>query len=185
MTNESSNNMPSESPQSQTPVEWRAHFNISMRAGLYIGLAFALNAFSWLFYSIPILQGLLGLTGFILAPVLVIMTAIKYRDQELGGHITYLRSVSFMTWSYLFAVIISTVAFYTVFSFLFKDTNFINMLDQFVSSFLEMSKDMSNQAELEEAIQSISPRTIAFNIATTQLFLGLIFMYIAALFVRR
>lgn len=185
MTNEPLNNSPNGLPTPETRIEWRRHFNIAMKAGLYIGLAFTLGAISWFFYSRPLIQGLLLLVGFIMAPILMVTQAIRYRDQELLGHISYLRAVSFMTWSYLFGVIISTVVFYTIFSLLFRDPTFMATLEESFALLMSMIESNEIRASYEEVLGSMSPRFIAFNVATTQLFFGLIFMYIAALFVRR
>lgn len=50
-----------------------------------------------------------------------------------------------------------------------------------------MSMIESNEirASYEEVLGSMPRFIVTFNVATTQLFFGLIFMYIAALFVRR
>lgn len=185
MTDESQNNNTPQPPTPEEPSTGYKHINFAMQGGVYIGLGFALTAISWFFYHIAILQGLLALTGFIMIPVLLILVAIRYRDNVLGGRITYLRSVGFMTWSYLFAMIISMLAYYAVFTILFRSPEFMAGFEASIESFLQMIKDNTMRETYKEAMMGLTPRSITLNIATSQLFFGLIFMYIAALFVRR
>ena len=97
MTEYPNQNSSPQGPPSFGRDVWRKHMNNAMRGGLYVGLAFATTAISWLFFRLPLLQGLLGLVGFVMVPVLLILIAIRYRDNELGGRITYMRAVGFMS----------------------------------------------------------------------------------------
>lgn len=185
MTDEPHNSNPSSTPDLRPQDAWRKHIHHAMQVGIYIGLSFALTAVSWFFFHTPLIQGLLALAGFIGVPTLMILGAIKYRDQVLDGHIPYLRAVGFMTWSYLFGMIISLLSFYIVFTVLFHNPEFMRTFEDSIGLFLQMVQDTGMRENYEKAMSGLTPRIIALNLATSQLFFGLIFMYIAALFVRR
>lgn len=160
-------------------------FYVAMRSGFWIGVLFAFQAFA------PFLRVYTGLsfiiyigTG-IAIPVFLVLFAIRYRDRYLGGTIRYAQAVNFMMWCYLFAMIIATLAYYISYYYLFRDPQFVADLEASFSMMNEAFKNTNADIDLKSVLALMNPKSATLEIVTVYMIFGVIYTYIAGLFVKR
>ncbi len=164
----------------------RLFFQESMNAGAKIGLVFVLQALSLLLFASGLIGSLIYLASFVAIPILLVVYANRHRDQYHGGEIRYIQAVNFMLWTYLFANLISAVTYFVVFYFLFQSPSFAQAIDQSANMTMILFKDdpeVKNQLLL--SISQLTPRSMTVQMTSFSLFLGMIYIYIAAIFVKR
>lgn len=178
---------PNTPPTPATPQEyWRQLFNVSMNSGAKLGLVFVVQALSLLLFQLGFVASILYTAALIAIPVLLVVYANGYRDRFHGGTIRYMQAVTFMLWTYLFATLIAAVAYFIVFYLLFQNPHFIQIMDESMALVTNLLGD--DQVAKEQALavfSRLSPKSMTFQMATSSLFFGLIYIYIAAIFVKR
>ena len=119
-------------------------------------------------------------------PFLIVALVRHYRRNVRGDVISYLEAVGFMLGSYLFAMIINFLAYYVGFSILLADPKWVSIMEQFVDLWIRQSPQATNEEiEVVRSILYMTPRQLATQFATTAMFLGLIYIYIVAFFVKK
>lgn len=156
-----------------------------MQSGMIVGLFFVLQAISFLLYKQGIISSLLLIGGLIMVPVSLVLTAIKYRDRHLGGKMRYMEGVGYMMWTYLFALILAIVAFYISTRVLLNSPDFVALLEQSIEIAEQMMEGTENAGLLSEGMSSLTPQSFTLSFLSSSLFFGLIFIYIAGLFIKR
>lgn len=161
------------------------HMNLAMQNGLKLSLFFGIQAISMLLFRFGFISSILFLIGFIALPINIVLLGAQYRDQHLGGKIRYFQAVGFLTWSYMFSLIIGAVLFFIVFTIIFNDTNFLSMMDESILIMEELLKNTQQSTDIIHSIRMLTPKTMTLQFVISALFFGTIYIYIVGIFIRR
>ena len=164
----------------------RELFQLAMYDGLSLGLLFVAQAGALLLYQLGIFSTLVLVAAIVGVPIALYIKGIRFRDQQMGGTVRYMQIVSYLSWSYMFAVGIGFISYLIATYLLFRDPTFIEMMEQSFALITELAKERG--AEYEEAIASIrniTPLRLSGTIAIQTLFNGFIYIYIIGLFIKR
>lgn len=177
-----SNNTPPVNPRDY----WKQLFQASMNTGAKLGLIFVVQALSLLLFQAGSIASIIYLIALLAVPVMLVVYANRYRDRYQAGSIRYMQAVSFMLWTYLFATLIAAVAYWIVLYFLFQNPQFIQMMEGSMELMTNLLQDDPEvQDQVVSAFSRLSPRSMTLQMITSSLFFGLIYIYVAAIFVRR
>lgn len=161
------------------------HMNLAMQNGLKLSALFGIQALSMLLYRFGFISSLLFIFGFVAVPVYIVLLGNQYRDKYLSGRIRYFQAVGFLTWCYLFSLIIATVIFFVVFTILFRDSYFLNMMDESILVMEDILQNSQKSTEIINSIRMLTPKSMTFQFAISALFFGTIYIYIVGIFIRR
>lgn len=173
-------------PLSNALEKRKSFLQLAMSDGLSIGLLFIVQTLSLLLYKTGAIASLLLVASLLGIPILLFIKGIQFRERQMNGAVRYMHVVGYLSWAYMFAVAIGFIAYFLVTNILFRDAEFIAMMEQ---SF-ELTSEMTNKywPQYKEAIASIrniTPMKISGAIAIQSLFHGLIYIYIIGLFIKR
>lgn len=172
-------------PTSGTPQAAPSLMSISMQDGLQVGLLFVLQALSLLLYQWGIISTLIALVAFVGVPIRLYQLGKQYRDGHLGGVASYLQVVSHLSLTYIFGLILGTVAFYFSLAFLARDPHFLEMMETSFAQMEVMLRDMGQDVAQMDILRSLTPKTLTLQISTNAFITGLLYIYFIALFIRR
>ncbi len=171
-------------PQSPTPP-LPSYFGHIMRYGLILGAYMSLHFASVLltqwsgFWAFVYFGMLLGL------PVIIVLFARDYRRKVRNDRMTYLESVGFMLGMYLCAMIPFFLTAYGVLSVLMGNPVVIETMTQMVDTLAQRYEGSPAEMEAVRSILYKTPQEMALQYVATSMFLGTIYIYFAALFVKK
>jgi len=117
----------------------------------------------------------------VLAPYLVYVFQKKYRDEELGGAISYSEALFYGFWLYFVASLILIVVQYIYFQHI--NPNFIANSFRFSAEKLQMQGIPENI--IEEAVKIATPAVVAFMSMIIFAFWGLLIALVTSVFVKK
>lgn len=157
-----------------------------MRYGFVLGLFMSLQFLSLLLYDFGIIAQLIHVGMFLAIPVLIVVLARHFRRNVRGDVMSYLEAVGFLLGTYLFAMIINFLAYYVGFSILLADPEWMGLMEQFVDLWIRQSPQAtSEEIDIVRSILYMTPKQLAKQLATTAMFLGFVYIYIVAFFVKK
>lgn len=157
-----------------------------MRYGFILEISMSLQFLSILLYKIGALSALLYVGLFFCIPVLIVALARHYRRQVRNDSMTYMEAVGFMMGTFLFAMIPTILAYYLGFSRLMSDPVWLETIQTLVDTWISQSPQASEEEiEALRGMLHMTPRQLATQFAATAMFLGMIYIYIAAFFVKK
>lgn len=159
--------------------------NLAMKNGLKIGVIFVVQAISMLLYRWGIISSLLFLMAFAAVPIYLVILGNQFRDNQLGGQIRYFQAVGFLSWSYIFSLILGAIAFYFAFNILFRDLNFLNQFEENISLLEELLAGREGSEEIIASARNLTPWLMTSQFVVSALFFGVIYIYIVGIFIRR
>ncbi len=173
-----------------TPKEYR-QFNAFARVdGLWVGLVWV-GSFACIVYGMTSsLTGLMGTIAAIVSPFYAGKRLMKYRDEVIGGSISFLRAMGYYISIFLYASLILALAQYVYFAFI--DQGFMaNTIDNIMSA-PEAKKALDlygfSQKDIDMSInllRSINPLEFAINVLSNNIILGFILSIPAGLILKR
>lgn len=178
------NNKPNPDPQPYKSVLAK-YMTLAMQNGLKLGGLFALQAVSMLLYKFGIISSLLFLGAFIAVPIYLVILGNQFRDNQLGGQIRYTQAVGYLSWSYLFSLIVAAIVFFVAFTILFNDVYFLNMMEENIITLENILADTPNGDEMMASIRNLTPRSVTIQTIVSALFFGVIYIYIVGIFIKR
>ena len=129
----------------------------------------------------------LGLTLYV--PFLGFRYTKRYRDQVLGGHISFLHAWAFTLQIYLFATILTSLAHFFYFRFIdhgFVFNTYEALLKEVTASQLAGAEDYIKQLETNlKLLQGLTPVDITFQLISQNIFYGSLMALPTALFAMR
>lgn len=154
-----------------------------MWSGLLVGMGFVVQAVGMLFFAKPFFSGLFLLVGLLLVPLLLTRELQKYRLLVFGSRISYIQCVGVMGAIYLFALIVATLAFLLVFTYLFRDGTFLLYLEQS----LDLTAEMMGTSEeaLSETYLRVTAGGMTQGVISLSFTLGVIYIFVASAFLRK
>lgn len=157
-----------------------------LRSGLWLGSVMSLQFLSILLYEMGGLAALVYLVLTICVPALMVVLARRYRREYKGDVMTYAEAVVTMSGMYLLAMIVALVAYYIGYSVLWADPKWMGMMADFIEQWVQQSPSAS-ESEIESlrGLLSTTPKQLALQTALSAMFLGMMYIYIAAFFVRK
>lgn len=169
-----------------TPPSIGFHIRHMMRYGFVLGVFMSLQFLSILLYDFGIIAPLIYVGMFLGIPVLIVALARHYRRNARGDVMGYLEAVGFLLGTYLFAMMINVVSYYVGFSILLADPKWMSVMEQFVDLWIRQSPQATNEEiDTVRSILYMTPKQLARQFATTAMFLGFIYIYIVAFFVKK
>lgn len=161
-------------------------FQQTMTDGLQIGQLFVAQAVALLLYRFGIISSVLLLTAIFLVPLMLYQKGTTYRDLHMGGIIGYWEIVKYLSWTYLFAVIIGFVSYFLACYILFSNPEIMEVMEESIALATSIAKHYSiSSLDTIESIKNITPLKLTSSIALNSLFNGLIYIYIISLFIKR
>lgn len=175
------NEKPGSSP---TPMGF--YLGHMMRYGFVLGVFMSLQFLSILLYDFGVIAALIYVGMFLAIPFLIVALARHYRRNVRGDVMGYLEAVGFLLGTYLFAMIINFLAYYLGFTILLADPKWLSVMEQFVDMWIQQSPQAtSEEIDTVRSILYMTPIQLAKQFATTAMFLGFIYIYIVAFFVKK
>ena len=156
-----------------------------MWSGLLVGMGFVAQAVGMLFYRQPRFSTLFLTGGLVLIPVLLTQELRKYRLIVFGNRLSYSRCVTVMGVIYLFALIVATLAYLLVFTYLFRDPTFLAYIDQSIEVAGQMVDSEADGEVLLKSYQGITPALMTRGVISLSFTLGMLYIFIASIFLRR
>ena len=162
-----------------------ALFQPALQAGIIMG--FVLVIFSILTYVLGIMaESYLQWIMYILVIAGIFIFARKYRDENMGGYITYGRTLGFSVVMMIFASLISAI--YTYIFYKWIDPSQIDVLIQMSEEKLYERGGLDDQ-QIEMALKYskrfLSPAFLALGVMLNTIFMGFLFSLITSIFIRR
>ena len=160
----------------QPSVTKSAMFN-----GLIMGVIFSIN----FLFSVSKITSLLLLTN-LLAIFIIIgiyRMAIRFRDTECKGYITYWKAFSLILLTFFFAALISSVVKYIYFQFINPD--YLDQMFQETMKLLNSMKFTVTETMIDQTKSMLKPATYTLVFIWTNVFMGLIVGLIMAAFVKK
>lgn len=171
--------------QTQRQSMMRTFLQALMWSGLLVGMGFVTQSIGMLFYARPLFSSLFLLGGAILIPVLLTQELLKYRLILYGGRISYARCVTVMGVIYLFALVVGTLAYLLVFTYLFRDIAFLTYLEQSVETAAGMLASEEERELLRSSYAGMTPMQMTTGAISLSFTLGTIYIFFASIFLRR
>lgn len=153
----------------------------AMSNGLIMGIIFSINFLLSIAKSsiLDILS--FGLTCFIVIGMYKL--AIRFRDRECGGTITYGRSFSFILLTFFYAALISSIVKYFYFQFI--NTEYLaNLLNESLKV-VEMLKLPHSDESITQIEKMMKPATFSLQFIWFNVFIGAITSLILSAFVKK
>ena len=163
----------------------RSFLQAMMWSGLLVGMGFVAQAVGMLFYKQPLFSTLFLTGGLILIPVLLTQELRKYRLIVFGERLSYSRCVTVMGVIYLFALIVATLAYLLVFTYLFRDPMFVSYMEQSIELAGQMLSSEADREMLIESYRGITPALMTRGVISLSFTLGTLYIFIASIFLRR
>ncbi|WP_288966880.1 DUF4199 family protein [uncultured Porphyromonas sp.] len=163
----------------------RSFLQAMMWSGLLVGMGFVAQSIGMLFYKQPLFSTLLLTGGLILIPVLLTQELRKYRLIVFGEQLSYSRCVTVMGVIYLFALIVATLAYLLVFTYLFRDPMFVSYMEQSIELAGQMLGGEADREVLLESYRGITPALMTRGVISLSFTLGTLYIFIASIFLRR
>lgn len=160
-------------------------FQPALQAGIVMG--FVLVIFSILTYVLGIMtESYLQWIMYILVIAGIVIFTRKYRDENLGGYITYGRALGFSVVMMIIASLISAI--YTFIFYKWIDPSQIEVLKQMSEQRLYERGGLSEQ-QIDMAMQYsqrfLSPTWLALGVVLNTIFMGFLFSLIISIFIRK
>ena len=156
-----------------------------MWSGLLVGMGFVAQAVGMLFYRQPLFSTLFLTGGLVLIPVLLTQELRKYRLIVFGNRLSYSCCVTVMGVIYLFALIVATLAYLLVFTYLFRDPTFLAYMDRSMDIAGQMMGSEADREVLLKSYQGITPALMTRGVISLSFTLGTLYIFIASIFLRR
>lgn len=86
---------------------------------------------------------------------------------------------------YLFALIVATLAYLLVFTYLFRDPTFLAYIDQSIEVAGQMVDSEADREVLLKSYQGITPALMTRGVISLSFTLGMLYIFIASIFLRR
>lgn len=153
----------------------------SMINGLIMGVLFSLN----FLISVP-KNTILGiLSYFIMAAIVVIMyrMAIRYRDNDCEGYISYGKVFSLIIYTFFFGALISSLVKYIYFKFI--DTTYLDNLLQESLKTMEAMKFTVDDNAYNQMSEMMKPASMALQYIWVNMLGGLVVGLIMSAFVKK
>ena len=168
-------------------IEQRKSFlQLAMYDGLKVGLLFMAQAIALLLYQLGSLSSLLLLASIIGVPVMLYILGVRFRDHQMGGSIRYIHIVSYLSWTYIFAIGIGFLSYFIATTLLFKDPTFVETMEKSFEIVTEIvQQNMAQDGEAMASLRNITPVRVSGAIAMQALFNGLIYIYIIGLVIKK
>lgn len=163
----------------------RSFLQAMMWSGLLVGMGFVAQAVGMLFYSQPLFSTLFLTGGLVLIPVLLSQELRKYRLIVFCNRLSYSRCVTVMGVIYLFALIVATLAYLLVFTYLFRDPTFLAYMDRSIDVAGQMMGSEADREMLLKSYQGITPALMTRGVISLSFTLGTLYIFIASIFLRR
>ncbi len=173
-----------------TPAEYNQLKAFARIDGLYVGLVW-IGSFACYIYGLTSpLTGLVGMIAALVSPFYAAMRLKRYRDNVIGGVISFARAMLYYMLIFLYASLLLALAQFIYFEFL--DNGYLAGIYSSVFSTPEaeivlkaygITKQQANDSVA--AFAGTSAILIAVNILTINLFIGLIMSIPSALVMRR
>jgi len=153
----------------------------AMFNGLIMGVIFSLN----FLFSVSKITTLVLLTNLIAVFIVMGMyrMAIRFRDTECKGIITYWKAFSLILLTFFFAAIISSVVKYPYFQFI--NPEYLDQMSQETMKMLNSMKFPVTDAMVDQSKSLFKPLSYTLVYIWTNVFMGLIVGLIMAAFVKK
>jgi len=153
----------------------------AMYNGLIMGVIFSIN----FLFSVSKITSLVLLTNVIAILIIIgiYRLAIRFRDTECNGIITYSKAFSLILLTFFFAAIISSVVKFVYFQFINPD--YLDQMFQETMKVLNKMKFPVNDEMINQTKSMLKPVNYTFVYIWTNVFMGLIVGLIMAAFIKK
>ena len=153
----------------------------AMYNGLIMGVIFSIN----FLFSVSKITSLVLLTNVIAILIIIgiYRLAIRFRDTECNGIITYSKAFSLILLTFFFAAIISSVVKFVYFQFINPD--YLDQMFQETMKVLNKMKFPVNDEMINQTKSMLKPVNYTFVYIWTNVFFGLIVGLIMAAFIKK
>ena len=86
---------------------------------------------------------------------------------------------------YLFALVVATLAYLLVFTYLFRDPMFVSYMEQSIELAGQMLSSEADREMLLESYRGITPALMTRGVISLSFVLGTLYIFIASIFLRR
>ncbi len=161
-------------------------FKLALVPGLIVGLInVGLMLVIWAMVSDMQSQQYLGLSSWFLVGVLYFFYTKKYRENNLGGNITYGESFKFMMFMSMFVAVIASIYTYVLMAYL--DPEMINNALELTADKLYSMNLPEEQIEMQLKMQEkfMTPGISALSNLPTMFIVGLVISLIISIFTKK
>lgn len=166
-------------------TNFNEYFNSAMRSALVVGSGFLLQALAIFLFEWGLISTMLYFIGLVAVPVLLYTTAKKYFDTQVTGAVPYLSAAAYLFWTFLLSLIIAALAYYGAFYAMFRNPAVLDAMSQSLEALKGMATDKAMLDQMNETYSTMTPKSMTLSTCSTFFFLGIVYVYIIALFLRR
>ena len=156
-----------------------------MRGALVVSIGFVLQALGIVTFQWGLLSTLISFVGLVAVPVLLYMVPKRYFDTRVSGPIPYLSAAAFTFWTFILSLIVAALVYYMAYYYVLYYTEMPMLLKESMEQIAALVNDKQAAKEMMDGFSQMTPKSMTLSTCSTFFFLGTIYVYFIAIFLRR